>query len=129
MHQTIILIDDELLSHQLSSIAIKAVFPGTRLLKYMNADEAFDAIMEHIEDYQQHPPIIFLDIMMPVVDGFEFLERMSGPNSHLFEQFKVIMLTSSIRQQDKNRAFMFPIVRSYLEKPLDKQALSYLKLW
>jgi len=129
MSQTILLVDDEPIAHELSSKVIRSVFPDASILRFFSVEEAYKEIVEKIQEFKSDPPIIFLDIMMPEADGFEFLERLSGPQSYLFESFKVIMLTSSISQHDKDRAFFFPHVSSYLEKPLNRQALTYLKLW
>jgi CheY-like chemotaxis protein len=60
--------------------------------------------------------IILLDIKMPGIDGFDFLERLKSLN--LQKRVKVYMLTSSLRSEDKIKAFNFRAVIDYFEKPL-----------
>lgn len=60
--------------------------------------------------------VILLDIKMPGIDGFDFLERLKSLG--LKKNIKVYMLTSSLRADDKLKAFGFRAVIDYLEKPL-----------
>jgi len=63
------------------------------------------------------PDIIFLDINMPIMDGFEFLERVK--ENGICNNTSIAILTSSIRPCDKERATAFIGVVDFLEKPLD----------
>ena len=60
--------------------------------------------------------VILLDIKMPGIDGFDFLERLKSLG--LKKNIKVYMLTSSLRSEDKLKAFGFRAVIDYFEKPL-----------
>lgn len=70
------------------------------------------------ENPDTYPPaVIFLDVNMPLVDGFEFLEKFSHfRDSQDLQSVVVMMFSSSGRQEDKNRAFAFPFVKDYLIK-------------
>ena len=68
--------------------------------------------------------IVLLDINMPRMNGFEFLDHAVerfGPN---FVQAAVIMLTTSMSDPDRKRAFTYEVVRNYIQKPLQ---LSHLQ--
>ena len=75
--------------------------------------------LEYIQ--QQHsagPVIIFVDIQMPTMNGFEFVEsfeRLALSNQHLYH---IYTLTSSINERDKERINRFPSVKGFLNKPL-----------
>jgi CheY-like chemotaxis protein len=64
------------------------------------------------------PDLVFLDLNMPVMDGFSFLNRAVKEFSCM--KMKVVILTSSSRQKDKDRASQFNCVVDYIEKPLNK---------
>jgi CheY-like chemotaxis protein len=65
---------------------------------------------------EDSPDVVFLDIKMPGLDGFDFLDKLKSlaPSKNI----KVVMLTSSLRPEDKLRAFSYKAVVDYLEKPL-----------
>ena len=69
--------------------------------------------------------VILLDIKMPGIDGFDFLERLKGLN--LKKKVKVYMLTSSLRSEDKLKAFRFRAVIDYFEKPLTVDMIKMVK--
>jgi CheY-like chemotaxis protein len=64
------------------------------------------------------PNLIFLDINMPVMDGFSFLTQ--AVKEMLCMRMNVVILTSSSRQKDKDQASQFSNVVDYIEKPLNK---------
>ncbi|MCH9672665.1 MAG: response regulator [Gammaproteobacteria bacterium] len=69
------------------------------------------------------PLLILLDIAMPGLDGFEFLERyeiMRTKDARLDGASVVVMLTSSDETTDRQRASEFPIVKDYVVKPLSE---------
>lgn len=81
---------------------VKAVENGLEALNYLQS---------------RCPDIIFLDINMPIMDGFEFLEH--AKKNNICHQTSIAILTSSIRPCDKERATSFKGVVDFLEKPLD----------
>ena len=69
------------------------------------------------------PHLVFLDINMPGMNGFDFLDAFSLLGSHITNQCKIVMLSSSLNAEDIQRATANPYVISYITKPLTNEKL------
>ena len=117
---TAILIDDE----QVDQILYKMVIDESGLVKtlmsFRYAQEALDYLLQ--PDCPEID-VIFLDINMPRMTGFEFLEAATEKLGDSFAKIVVVMLTTSMNPDDQARAHQFPVVKEYIHKPLQKQHL------
>lgn len=68
---------------------------------------------------------VFLDINMPIMDGWEFLEALNQED--MKDNIWVIMLTSSVNPADRKKADSYAQVLEYIEKPLNESKLNSLK--
>lgn len=97
------------------------------VVTYMSAVDGLDHLQNIQKNREEPPEIIFLDIRMPIVNGWEFLERFDNIKGTYFKDTVIYMLTSSSDQMDVNKAKKFTIVSNYFVKPLSVEVLKEIK--
>ena len=73
------------------------------------------------------PQLIFLDLNMPVMNGWEFLESFITTEYSDYHDTKIIILSSTIDPQDLEKSKKYPMVIDFLSKPISKEMLEFLK--
>lgn len=122
--KNILLIDDNEADNFVNQyLVVKSNIADTITVKE-SAVEALEYLAT-LED--EFPNVIFLDIRMPEMDGFEFLERFEQFPFHLKQQCTVYMLSSSLNYSDIERATQSSSVKKFLNKPLSMDLLSDLR--
>jgi response regulator of citrate/malate metabolism len=84
---------------------------------------AVDYLLLHKTSLEHLPDIILLDIYMPDMDGWEFLQEFQKIKDKLMKNVEIHIITSSNHPKDISRAQSFPEVKSYLQKPVTLEAL------
>jgi CheY-like chemotaxis protein len=87
------------------------------------AAEALVSLRSNMNTPDKLPKVIFLDIQMPEMDGFDFLEQFNTLPETITTNCAIVMLTSSVDHKDIERASQQKYVRHYITKPLDKEKL------
>ena len=80
----------------------------------------------HATDPNKLPDIIFLDIYMPITDGWMFLDEFRKSKAEFAKKMRIYMVSSSIDPRDLNRARSSPEVEDYVEKPISLNKFSEL---
>jgi len=92
---------------------------------FLNGEDAFKDLNRRIQEGAPLPDIILLDINMPIMNGWEFLEQVS--KTDLNHPIKIFMVSSSINQDEVDRANSYPLVAEYIVKPLTLEKVKALK--
>jgi len=123
-------IDDDTLVHMLTEIILQDTQFCKKFIGFDNGKLGLDYIHHELElpvEQQQIPTLIFLDINMPVVDGWDFLDLFQEQFSHLTNQVKIIILSSSVDPKDKEKALNNSLVLRFFNKPLSIEDIELLK--
>ena len=100
---------------------IESVHDGMQALQYVKAKFIGTANPNYEID------LLFLDLNMPVMNGFEFLEELNKSNGIDRNRFKIIILTSSENKKDAAEAALYnELVHTYITKPLKEEKLKEL---
>ncbi|MCM4167681.1 Chemotaxis protein CheV [Arenibacter antarcticus] len=96
----------------------------SNVVVYKNGKEALENMVLANSTITNLPDLIFLDINMPVMDGWEFLDEFSKfPKA---SEVAIFVLSSSIDARDLERAKSYEVVRDFIEKPLSNTKLKNL---
>ena len=90
---------------------------------YDKAQWAIDYLLHHKKAVEHLPDVILLDIYMPELDGWGFLQEYEKIKSQLSKETEIYIISSSGHPKDLNRAKGFPEVKAYLQKPVTKEQL------
>lgn len=96
-----------------------------QLVLYRSAEEALNWLK--MLNGEPPPDVIFLDLNMPDVDGFSFLENFDTLPESVKEKAKIVVLTSSNNKKDKEQAFANKNVIQFITKPLKQSDIEDLK--
>ncbi len=111
----IVLIDDDEIQNLINGKVISIVNSSIEVKAFTSAEKALNALINS----ELMPKLLFLDINMPKMNGWDFLDAYSTQEV----QVPVYMLSSSINDKDIKRADGYQIVRSFISKPLVMERL------
>lgn len=94
---------------------------AAHILVYKNGQAAFEAISKNIDDAAKTPDIIFLDLNMPVMDGWQFLQAFTQLKPT--KKILIYILTSSVDPEDTVKVLQYNNVQGYLVKPITESEL------
>ncbi len=111
------MVNGQLITNSAFSKKIKSFETGKSMLEFLKS-----------ADIVELPELIFLDIIMPVMDGFQFMDEFEKLDESIRKKCKVVMLSSSDSFKDLNRANKNKLVRKFLNKPLTIEMLAAINI-
>lgn len=119
-YSTVMLVDDNSMDNFINKRLMESCGFSQNIITCQSGKEALGYLEKNSTAL---PDLIFLDINMPEMDGFTFLDEYEKLQSNVHQHCKVIMLSTSESFKDLNRANKNKFVRKFLNKPLMPEAL------
>ena len=130
-YQTALLIDENEIDNFINERMITSCNFANKVIVKNSGPAALEYIKMALANNEPMPEIIFLDLNMPVMDGFGFLEEfdlIAKDHGHIKDDCKVIVLSSSISPVDIDKASTNQYVYKYVNKPLSEKYLAAINL-
>jgi CheY-like chemotaxis protein len=111
-------VDDDAIYQIIVNKIIQRSEMFSAISSFKNGKDAIDSLHNSLENNELLPDIILLDINMPIMDGWEFMEEMGLLKSQISKQIIIYIVSSSIAVEDKNKSKTYPDILGYLSKPI-----------
>ncbi len=120
----LIFVDDDPFTNRFHEIILKRSGITSDFTFFQYPQKGLNHMKELLQDRQSLPDYLFLDLNMPDLDGWQFLDELQKEDGS--ENLSVIILTTSLDRQDAERANAYPMVKSFNIKPLTVDFLQSL---
>ena len=124
----IMLVDDDSNDNYFHEREIRKVKPDTIFIEMTTGLDALEYLKSNKDKRDMLPDLLFLDINMPAMDGWEFLEAYNKLDIELQSGVIIIMLSTSGNPEDITKAMTFSCVSDYLTKPLTREIMESIIL-
>ncbi len=116
MALSIMIVDND----QVNSFVLKNIitrnYSEAQISMFPDGADALDHLEKLNSDGEEFPKVILLDIYMPIISGFEFLEKYVDEYQH--KSSNIFVMSNSLSKEDQQRANEFSVVRGFITKPL-----------
>jgi response regulator RpfG family c-di-GMP phosphodiesterase len=117
------LIDDDNITNMLNRYFLEEHYPALEIQSFIYASKA----LEELQNSANSPDFILLDINMPEMDGWEFMEQFKLLNEDVKSRCRVFILTSSLNPIDIQKSKTYNEVRGFASKPLTTEILNFIR--
>jgi CheY-like chemotaxis protein len=118
--KSFLIVDDSYIDRLVAGMLVKRTFNAFDVHEVVGGNEALEFLKSHVLNGKL---ILLLDIMMPRMNGFEFLEHFELLDPAIKEKVDIIILSSTFDENDVKRGSAHPAVKKMLSKPLSANEL------
>lgn len=121
-----IIVDDDPISNMLCRKLIFNTNRNYSSTSFTKPEDGLNYILKLSKSESTENYVLLLDINMPSMNGWEFLQQVEKIKPTLRNHMHIYLLSSSVNPRDKEKALAIPLIEAYLEKPLSKEFLMAL---
>src|ERR1700722_9014419 len=126
MYHKVLVVDDNDVDLFVAQFVLEKNNFSEKVVCVPSAREALDHLTSFKDNIEELPEFIFLDINMPIMSGFDFLEEYEKLSDDIKKHCIIMMLTTSLNEGDRQKAAANAYVCSFLNKPLDNAKIAYI---
>ncbi|HTF82050.1 MAG TPA: response regulator [Cytophagales bacterium] len=119
----ILLIDDDEPTNFINELVIKKMDCTHKVVSKSGARDALEYLKSQHNGTHPQPDLIFLDINMPAMNGWDFLEEYKTLDDRQKAKIVIVMLTTSLNPDDEERANKIKEINAFKSKPLTKELM------
>ena len=126
-----ILIDDDPMNNLICKLTIEMTLGQSDIKAFVNPENGLEYFQNEFSNLKELSALLLLDINMPIMSGWEFLEMFDNLSYEIKDRVKICILSSSIDERDKERSYANKNVLDFLIKPLtdkDIQRITAMEL-
>jgi CheY-like chemotaxis protein len=118
------IVDDDDIYQFTIKKTIKSLNVAKSIIAFSDGEEALNFMIENLNNDEELPDVILLDINMPIMDGFQFMEEYIKIKPKLGKKITIYMVSSSVDTSDIERAKKISEVSDYIIKPIKENQLT-----
>jgi len=122
----VLIVDDDLVYRFAAIKTIAATGLAEEIVECNNGQEGISFLSQNLNNPEKLPDIIFLDLNMPVMDGWGFLKAFDKLASQISKPIHIYIVTSSIDKNDVVRSKEFHVISDYVVKPVFKETFNQI---
>jgi CheY-like chemotaxis protein len=126
-YKSVLLVDDSYVDNLINRKIMENNNFAEQITVLQSPNEAIDYLKKHLSGSEGIPDAIFLDIRMPEMNGFDFLQKLYLLDGFSDSKIKIYMLSSSLDPGDQRRIKENELVKTFISKPLTSKALQEIE--
>ncbi|MFT2010928.1 response regulator [Pontibacter sp. 13R65] len=119
------IIDDDPISSFLTETVLSMEEFSQNIVTFSSAEESLNFLSEDME--ANVPEVIFLDLNMPTMNGWQFLQALSPHENTISKNCSIFILTSSIDSSEQKLAQEHTVVKGFISKPITEEHIHSIK--
>lgn len=119
----LMIVDDDTLSIYLNKITIEQTNMANICETFDNGLDAINFIKKNTKNPDSLPDIILLDLFMPIMDGWQFINEYNSFKEKLSKEILIFIVSSSISPDDISRSKSYNSIQDYIIKPITKEKI------